>query len=52
MGVEIMLERRLLFVLCLLLLLLSACVSRTKYLQLEANLADTQQELETTETSA
>lgn len=50
MGVEIMHERRLLFVLCLLLLLLSACVSRTKYLQLEANLADTQQKLKTTET--
>ncbi len=42
--------RRLSFVFCSLLLILSACVSKSKYLQLEQNLADTQKTLENRET--
>ena len=43
--------KRLFFVLSSLLLLLSACVSKSQYVQLEENFADTQKRLENTETS-
>jgi len=42
--------KRLFFVLCSLWLVLSACVSKSKYLQLEDSFADSQAKLENTET--
>ena len=42
-------ESRLTLLSCLILLLVPACVSKTKYLEVEKNLLDTQQELEHTE---
>lgn len=42
--------KRLSLVFCSLLLILSACVSKSKYMQLEQNLADTQKTLENRET--
>ncbi len=45
-----MYQKRSFLISCFLILLLSACVSKNKYVQLEANLANTEQELKDTQT--
>ena len=49
-GGKTMHGKRLFFVLCSTLLMLSACVSKSKYLQLEQDLTNSQKRLENTET--